>query len=339
MVAKAPLPATDAGCDVMATPRPFLEALRLVALKPNLPDDFEPTQRRHFERLRGVLSDPNVVGVGVAEKRVGDEGVGTLALTFYVREKRARDDMRGAVPVPTVVASPSGRALFTDVFEIGEVLPQAAIERTPIESGYSVAHRASGPGTLGAIVNWFGEPAILSNAHVLARSGTAALDDAILYPAAADGGRDPQDRIGSLANFKAFQSGGAYVNRFDAALATIAAARLPDLDRTIPGAAQPHRWAVPRRGMKVRITGRSSLASRAVVRDENATVQLMYADVGLVGFYGQCLCDAYTGDGDSGAVVIDDDTGDIVGLHFAASDKGSYFSPIKPIMDALKFTF
>lgn len=323
----------------MPTPRPFLEALRLAAIRPKLPERLDPAQRRHFERLRGVIADPNTVGIGVSEKMIEGARTGTLALTFYVKEKRARADLDGAAIVPNVVASPRGRALFTDVFEIGDVVPQTQAAHSPVQSGFSTSHHLSGPGTLGAIVQTATGPAALSNAHVLARSGLAPLGSAILYPSQSDGGHEPEDRIGSLSACVKLLGGGGYRNRFDAALAAIAPERVAELIFDIPGATRPVTWAAPRRDMRVRLIGRTSGVTRSTVRDEDATVQLPYAGVGVVGFYGQCLCDPYTAGGDSGAVVVDEDSGAVVGLHFAASTKGSYFSPIKPIMDALKFTF
>jgi hypothetical protein len=60
--------------------------------------------------------------------------------------------------------------------------------------------------------------------------------------------------------------------------------------------------------------------------------------VGVVGFSGQVLCDTYTASGDSGALVVSDE-GAVVGLHFSGSPKGSIFTPIRTVMDALKFKF
>ena len=39
------------------------------------------------------------------------------------------------------------------------------------------------------------------------------------------------------------------------------------------------------------------------------------------------------------AIVVDTESGKIVGLHFAGADGGSVFSPIQPVMSALKFKF
>lgn len=322
----------------MRVPRAYRRVIRLAAVASSLPPGFNQPQREHFERLRAIMADPNVVGVGVAEKVVGGARLQALALTFHVREKKPRRQLDGLI-VPSVVAPPRGPALFTDVVEVGEVRPQALIARSPIAGGFSIALAGEAPGTLGAVVTWRGSPALLSAAHVLARSGLAPLGATILYPAGPDGGHPPADAVGTLAHHKALRRGGAYVNRFDAALASIAPSRIKDLDPALPGSSAPLSWTEPSINMRVRIVGRSSSVSRSTVRSVAQTLQLAYPGVGLVGFQEQCACDLYTKDGDSGAVVVDEDTGAIVGLHFAATSGFSYFSPIRPIMEALKFTF
>ena len=53
---------------------------------------------------------------------------------------------------------PDGSAVFTDVKQIGKLLPQANIRKSPIRSGYSFGHRSITAGTLGA-PELFWEPA------------------------------------------------------------------------------------------------------------------------------------------------------------------------------------
>jgi hypothetical protein len=61
--------------------------------------------------------------------------------------------------------------------------------------------------------------------------------------------------------------------------------------------------------------------------------------MGDIGFIDQVLCSQYSRPGDSGSIVVDKETGKIVGLHFAGSDEGSVFNPIDAVMKALKFRF
>jgi hypothetical protein len=322
------------------TPAQLKQAIRLVA-NPSaaLPKSFDNTQRAHYDRLRAALSDDNVVGVGISEKTVAGRGVGTTALTFYVREKRPSSALRGSPEIPPVIAAPKGRAFFSDVFVVGEMQLQSNVARAPIRSGFSVAHRTAGPGTLGALVQRNHRAMILSAAHVLARSGLAQRGDGILFPAGPDGGTYPNDLAATLFESVPLQPGGDMVNGADAALAEIVPPRIADLDAIIPVAKYPIRIVDPNVGMQVVLTGRTSGQARSVVRDVNFHFQLPDPDIGRVGFANQVRCDPYTEAGDSGALVLDAKTGAVVGLHFSGSNTASAFTPIRRVIQLLRFQF
>ena len=73
----------------------------------------------------------------------------------------------------------------------------------PAPTGYSVGHRDITAGTIGGVVvKGSGETFILSNNHVLANSNDASIGDPILQPGPFDGGTDPSDQIGMLADFE-----------------------------------------------------------------------------------------------------------------------------------------
>lgn len=320
-------------------PRPFLQALRVATRRRAIPDRVQGAMRRHLEQLQAVILDDNVLGAGVSEKVTDGQLTGELALTFYVRSKRPRVTLDRAVTVPRVISSPNGRALFTDVFEVGDVLPQAAIASTPIRPGFSVSHASLAAGTLGAVVRTPRGPAILSNAHVLAPIGTARFGDPIVYPGASDGGVVPQNVIATLSGYRALRFGPGFPNAFDAAIADVVDPREVELAPSIPGVRTPLRVAAPKKDMQVTLVGRTSLQRQTTIRDPVANIQVPYGRSGWAGFFGQCRCDPVTDHGDSGAVVVDRATGAIVGLHFAASAEATFFSPIEPIMRSLGFTF
>lgn len=91
-----------------------------------------------------------------------------------------------------------------DVRGVGRIEPVRAAgdlqrRRRPLVPGCSVAHPDVTAGTLGGFVTVDGAAHVLSNNHVLADSDRGSAGDGILQPGPADGGQDPQDRIGSLA--------------------------------------------------------------------------------------------------------------------------------------------
>ena len=91
--------------------------------------------------------------------------------------------------------------------------------------------------------------------------------------------------------------------------------------------------------MKVIKRGRTTGDTESTVKDVHFRFILEYDEVGKVGFIDQVLCERYTAGGDSGSVVVEKQTGKIVGLHFAGANGGSVFNPIQDVIKALKFQF
>ena len=294
---------------------------------------------RHMARVQSVFDDANVVGAGVAEKSSDGQPIGELSLVFYVRRKVPKAALDPRFLVPPVVADPRGRALFTDVVEVGDIVPEVNSGRPPLQSGFSIGHVDTTAGTLGAFVKKNRKLYVLSNSHVLAQSGLGAAGDGILYPGHVDGGAAPADIVAKLHSFTTFIANGRFVNKADAALAEIAAPHDGTLIPALFGSKTPLKIGTPRRGMTVVKRGRTTGDTQSVVRDTDFRIFVTYPGVGPVGFTGQVRCDRYTQPGDSGSIVIDKASGAVVGLHFAGSDVTSVFTPIRAVIDALKFTF
>lgn len=330
------------------TPRDLLAVLDMVTanqLEPErLPgfamiERLTPVAHLQLTRTRTVFDDDNVVGAGIAEKITEGEETGELGLVFYVKHKVARSRLDPDKMVPPVVAAPGGKAVFTDVVEVGEIVPEVNAGKPPLKSGYSICHFNDTAGTLGGFVKKRGKLYTLSNSHVLAESGLATVGDTILYPGPADGGKKPADRCGTLAAFTQFVVGNSFTNKVDAALATIDPALIGSIVPAILGASTPLKIATPQRGMRVIKRGRTTGDTESVIRDTDFRIMIGYPNVGIVGFTGQVLCDRYTKGGDSGSIVVDKASGAIVGLHFAGSPTTSVFTPIRTVMDALRFKF
>lgn len=326
----------------MATPKMLLDILdRVTAPEIAAPEALSLTAEKHYERVRTIFEDENIVGAGVAKKITGDERTDDLGIVFYVRRKIPTADLKPDQLLPPVIAARNGRAVYTDVIEIGDIVPQNApnIQTAPIQSGFSVGYKDEATGTLGAIVRKQGKQYLLSNAHVFADSGLGHVGDPIIFPGPDDGGADPANLVAKLSAFTPFAVGETFTNRVDAALAELEPAAIAHLDMTILAAATPLKVATPLRDMKVTKRGRTTGDTSSVVRDVDFRILVRYEGVGVVGFTGQVLCDTYTAGGDSGSIVVDQDSGAIVGLHFAGSSRGSVFTPIRTVMEALKFKF
>ncbi len=89
-------------------------------------EDLEEPLRTPVRRLRHLLGDPNVVGIGISEKLVAGQPAGRLALTFYVERKILPNKLKGdrLVPpaLPEAISGPW--VIPTDVIELGRLRPE-----------------------------------------------------------------------------------------------------------------------------------------------------------------------------------------------------------------------
>jgi PKD repeat protein len=264
-----------------------------------------------------------VVGTAVGLDEDGNAAVKVLTARPGVRGLPAWLD--DDVPVRVVV---------TGMFVAGNTTSRAR----PAPVGYSVGHKDITAGTIGArVVNGSGDTFILSNNHVLANSNDGSIGDPILQPGPFDGGSDPADRIGTLADYQAIDFTLSGQNHMDAAIAAVSAA---DVAVSTPpdgyGApnAQPYDLDANNDGnvdasligLNVKKYGRTTRLTAGEVTDINATVEVCYEV--LLWF---CLKSAYMYDqiiytnlsqgGDSGSLIVTDDANNSpVSLLFAGSD-------------------
>ncbi len=209
----------------------------------------------------------------------------------------------------------------------------------PLVPGCSLCHEADTAGTLGAAVRRGEERLLLSNAHVLARSGLASPGDPVLQPGPADGGT-AADRVGSLDSWAPLVAGSA--NRVDAALA-----RLDDgVEVDVSGS--PATVAELEGDELVEKLGRTTgaTAGRVTAIEVDDVVVDYGGEVGLLGFDGQVEVTgtggAFSRGGDSGSLVRLAGGGAAVGLLFAGSERGgpdgtglTFCNDIRTVLEAL----
>lgn len=211
-----------------------------------------------------------------------------------------------------------------DVRGIGAVRPLARTPQElqgrlrPLVPGCSVCHEADTAGTLGAVVRRGEEQLLLTNAHVIARSGLASPGDAVLQPGPADGGT-AADKVGVLDTSAPLDPAGT--NTVDAALARLD----PGIELDPTGS--PSATAVLAGDELVEKLGRTTgFTSGRVTAIEVDDVVVDYGEVGLLRFDGQIEVSgtggAFSRGGDSGSLVRLAGGGAAVGLLFAGSERG-----------------
>lgn len=220
----------------------------------------------------------------------------------------------------------------------------------PLRPGVSIAHVDVTAGTLGAFVRTTtdgtsGSVLALSNWHVLAGSPAAQAGDVVVQPGAADGGRAPDDRVGTLAGLVPLEAG--VTQTVDAALALLDD---PDVDPTYP-VGRVTTTAVALGGEAVGKVGRTTgITAGRVSAIELDDVVVGYGDeLGALRFDDQIEVEStgtgpFSRGGDSGSLVYRED-GVALGLLFAGSESGgangsglTYCNLVGTVLDRLGVT-
>lgn len=226
------------------------------------------------------------------------------------------------------------------------------VER-PLRIGCSAGHCRTSGGSIGAFVKSSRHPrAVLSNNHVLAWTNRANAGDAVIQPARSDGGKDPRDRTGVVAEFIPIDFGVGAVNSVDAALSSIFPeyAISSDLTPDVPPNRLSGQVVDAMVDMPVHKIGRRTISTTGVVVAVELDQLMVEYQLGgtklRARFDGQIAVSglsnrgAFSKPGDSGALVFDDE-GAGVGLHFAGSSVGgrndrglSFANPLARVLQA-----
>jgi hypothetical protein len=218
----------------------------------------------------------------------------------------------------------------------------------PLRPGVSIAHVDVTAGTLGAFVHRTGEGSddaryVLSNYHVLAGSPDAKPGDVVVQPGPADGGQEPEDRVGELADVVPLTAG-------ERATVDAAIARLDD------GVGVGLDYPVGRITTTARVEGTEEVAKigRTTALTQGRVTAIELDDVlvgygeelGVLTFDDQIEVEStgkgpFSRGGDSGSLVYRAD-GVAIGLLFAGSETGgtngtglTYVNPIDTVLEAL----
>lgn len=284
-------------------------------------------QRRHTDDL---LDRPGIVGVGTGMTESGNPKLVVYAVSSEMLEQADLPSHVDDLPVAPKV---------TGMFVAGSN-PTARERPAPV--GFSVGHPDITAGTIGARVqDDNGNVFILSNNHVLANVNDADIGDSALQPGPSDGGEDPEDKIGELADYEPIDFD--ETNEMDAAIAISSS---NDLDFATPtddayGApgTNPTEASI---GLDVQKYGRTTGHTQGEVSELNVTVDVCMEPAGPFNCKSSARFENQIGitpgdfsdGGDSGSLIVTDDNDkDPVGLLFAGSDTRTLANPIDVVLD------
>jgi hypothetical protein len=203
----------------------------------------------------------------------------------------------------------------------------------PARIGVSTGHPNITAGTIGCRVVKDGNVYALSNNHVYANENKALKGDNVLQPGPYDGGQNPRDAIGTLAEFQSIVFSQSASNTIDAAIALCTTATLDN--RTPDGSyGKPSpTTAAASVGLNVKKHGRTTGLTHGQVYAINATVNVGYS-TGTARFVNQIVITpgAFSAGGDSGSLIVTESGNQPVGLLFAGSSSYTIANPIDAVL-------
>jgi hypothetical protein len=303
-------------------------------------------------RVVPTRRNPNVVGVGIAEKLVQGRPTGVLAVKFFVRTKFPAGAVARSQALPKTIDG-----LPVDIEEAGTfrafakrrrragasagTMPNPRIRMRPALPGCSIGFRIPGDqfvmcGTFGALVKTSRRIYILSNNHVLADENRLPLHSPIFQPALMDDGRIATDQIAELARFIRLRAN--RFNKIDAALAEPLARNLVGRDVLHIGAVGG--TAAAEIDMMVHKFGRTTsyTAGRVTSVDTDVVVEYETAEFS---FENQIIVRGannlmFSDSGDSGSIILQRGTNAAIGLLFGGSPSHTIANHIANVLRSLR---
>ncbi|HEY6171513.1 MAG TPA: hypothetical protein VIX80_04550 [Candidatus Kapabacteria bacterium] len=272
-----------------------------------------------------LLAIPNVIGTGI-----GADQNGTPVIYLFTGEGFGMQGYPGSVGGFKTRIEPVGfvkaLAVYTGTY------------RTPIWSGVSIGNdKECAAGTLGCVVsdNANGKMYILSNNHVLARENKAAIGERIDQPGRFETNCVQTGQIAKLSKFVTITMRRNADNLVDAAIAEFTATGFTSqmaLGAAYTPTAAPVNAFI---NQSVKKVGRTTGLTNGIVSAVNVKVNVQYSK-GVAGFAGQFYITpgTFSAAGDSGSLIVDDNTNNPVGLLFAGGNTGTFANGITNVLNA-----
>ena len=207
-----------------------------------------------------------------------------------------------------------------------------------------ISHAFCCSGTLGSLVTKGGVQYILSNNHVLARSGAASLGEAISQPGLVDSGCSvpPSDTVAHLSQFIPLGT-----KNVDAAIAATVSGEVATNGAILTVGAPSSTIATPSVGRGVAKAGRTTGLTCSSIGAVNTNVKVQYQSGCGSGkkftetYTNQVLINSssFSAGGDSGSLIVTSDTAQPVALLFAGSSSTTIGNPASDAATALGVSF
>ncbi|OLB29874.1 MAG: hypothetical protein DMG41_03370 [Acidobacteria bacterium] len=209
-------------------------------------------------------------------------------------------------------------------------------------------------GTLGSLVTRGGTQYILSDNHVLARTDLAAIGESIIQPALVDTscGQGVFATVGQLSQFYNLEMGTA--PKIDAAIAQAVTGAVDPSGNilflgattdanNVPLPAAPHAGSGVAASLSMAVTksGRSTGLTCSTVLSTNATASVQYQKgCGTGTMFSETFTNqvdvaggSFSAAGDSGSLIVTQNTADPVALVFAGSDADTVGNPVSDVLN------
>lgn len=305
-----------------------------------------------MESLAEESPSQGILGVGIGLPDPTSLSIGGVpgepSLTLFTESPLPQEQL-----LSQVAESAGTRALSTVPVEqvpVGSVDAYSFRGRhRPAPGGVSVGHVNITAGTLGSraiglTAPWSNRHLILSNNHVLANSNNAQVNDSIVQPGPADGGRHPGDQIAVLGRWVPINFGGA-ANFVDAAFGWAWHDRIRGEQYFLSGGAAAYYRTgtaplAASLGMVVGKSGRTTGLTQGRVTQIGVSVNVNYQ--GRIALFRNQIAiqsvnaNPFSAGGDSGSLIWQWATGlRPVGLLFAGGGGTTFANPIGAALAAL----
>ena len=276
----------------------------------------------------------NIQGIGIGVKECCGHITGDICVKVFVREKLPMSKVHRSAKIPSQLPG-----ITTDVEPVHEFRASLFTlrDRPRARCGVSISHPSVGAGSMGALVELNnGKLALLSNNHVIANENNAVVNQSrILQPGVRDGGNFHSDGVALLERFIPLNFGGT--NLLDAAVAHTNFSLVSPTHFTYQLNPQP---VAATAMMFVIKNGRSTQGTGGMISAIGVNNMAVSYRSGTAFFDDQIVVkglqrQAFSLDGDSGALVVSALTKQPVGLLFAGSPQQSLVTPIATVMQKL----